>query len=77
LDVRDLKRRWLAAVEQAHRLVESLPEEDLGCLYLREEGTPVTPDPTSDRFVKLSRHFGCVRGAWPSIASHQQSPPRS
>jgi len=77
LDVRDLKQQWLSAVEQAHGLVEALPEEDLGCLYLREEATPVTPDPTSDSFGKLSRHFGCVRGAWPSIASHRQSRPHS
>jgi hypothetical protein len=67
LNVRELKRQWLAAVEQAHRLVEVLPETDLGCLYVASDGAPVTPDPATSSFRVLRRHFGSVRGAWPSI----------
>jgi hypothetical protein len=68
LDVHDLKRQWLAAVEQAQELIKALPEEDLGCLYLASDGAPVTPSPADSSFRQLRRHFGSVRGAWPSIA---------
>ncbi len=71
LGVAELKRQWLTAVEQAQGLIESLPEADLGCLYLTPEGVPVTPEPTGSRFRDLCRHFGSVRGAWPLIAPYR------
>lgn len=71
LGVSDLKRQWLAAVEQAHGLIEALPEADVGCLYLASDGVPVTPDPASSDFRNLGRHFGSVRGAWPLIAPYR------
>lgn len=64
-----LKHRWLAAVDQAEALFPRLPAEELGCLYLNADGTPVTPDPDSPAFLALPRHYGSVRGAWPTIAS--------
>ncbi|MEN8149197.1 MAG: hypothetical protein ABFS86_05205, partial [Planctomycetota bacterium] len=67
LDLTDMKRRWLAATEQAHELVNSLPAEELGCLFVDAEGVPVTPDPRSSGFADLTRHHGCIRGAWPRI----------
>jgi hypothetical protein len=76
LELDELKRQWLAAAEQAQTLFAVLPETDLGCLYLADDGSPVTPDPTSARFRELRRHFGSVRGAWPSIATVRQDPPR-
>jgi hypothetical protein len=68
VDFRDLKRQWLEARERAERLIERLPDEELGCLYLDQQTKPVTPDPASSDFASLARHFGSVRGAWPRIS---------
>ncbi|MBY0232868.1 MAG: nucleotidyl transferase AbiEii/AbiGii toxin family protein [Gemmataceae bacterium] len=68
LDLRELKQRWLAAKERAERLIDALPEEELGCLYLDADRNPVTPDPAAPGFASLVRHFGSVRGAWPTIS---------
>jgi len=70
LDVRVLKRAWMAAVEEARRLVDALPGHELGCLYLSQGQVAVTPDPASPDFATLRRHFGSVRGAWPTISSY-------
>jgi hypothetical protein len=67
LDLRELKKRWIGARENAEKLLLRLPERDLGCLYLDAENVPVTPDPDTPEFSNLKRHFGCVRGAWPKI----------
>ena len=77
LIVTDLKQQWLAAVRHAQALIETLPESDLGCLYLAPDGTPVTPDPRDDNFRELRRHFGSVRGAWPSISPYRGELPRA
>ncbi len=68
VDLRELKQQWLDARARAERLVEHLPAEELGCLYLDTENNPVTPDPAGADFPKLTRHFGSVRGAWPKIS---------
>jgi hypothetical protein len=68
LDLRELKKQWLAARERAESLFAGLPEEELGCLYLDPVNKPVTPDPDSPTFPHLKRHFGSVRGAWPKIS---------
>jgi hypothetical protein len=68
LDLRELKRQWLATRERAERLFEQLPAEELGCLYLDPDSKPVTPDPSSPEFPKLTCHFGSIRGAWPKIS---------
>lgn len=75
LSVSDLKRQWLTAVDRAQWLIESLPEADLGCLYLASDGVPVTPDPAGSSFRDLGRHFGSVRGAWPLIAPYRDDLP--
>ena len=67
VDLRELKRQWIAAREHAEILFEQLPEDDLGCLYLDRENRPVTPDPASPEFPGLIRHFGSLGGAWPTI----------
>lgn len=67
VDLTELKTQWLAAREQAEQLFALLPAEELGCLYLDADGDPVTPDPVSPDFPRLTRHFGSVRGAWPKI----------
>ncbi|MCY3789535.1 MAG: hypothetical protein OXH63_12190 [Gemmatimonadetes bacterium] len=64
----DMKRQWCAAMERAGRLLTALPADEVGCLYLdRQQSVPVQPDPTHEAFPSLQRHFGSVRGAWPTI----------
>ena len=67
-DLPAMKARWLEAVEKANSLIARLPDEDIGCLYLDAHGLPVTPDPDAAGFAGLVKHFGCVRGAWPTIS---------
>ena len=67
LDLQGLKRTWIEASREAQSLLEHLPAEEVGCLYLDAAGKPVTPDPASAGFPALRRHFGTVRGAWPVI----------
>ena len=61
------KKRWLGVLDKARELIAVLPPEEVGCLYLRGDRTPVTPDPAAKTFAKLTRHRGCIRGAWPSV----------
>jgi len=68
VDLKELKKQWLAARDRAERLFDRLPDEELGCLYLNPESKPVTPDPDDPHFADLKRHFGSVRGAWPRIS---------
>jgi hypothetical protein len=67
VDLQQLKRHWIEARTRAERLAETLPAEELGCLYLGSDHVPVTPDPNSPDFSRLLRHFGSIRGAWPRI----------
>lgn len=66
-----LKQKWLAALENARKLVGSLPPEEVGCLYLGTEGLPVTPDPASEGFATLTRHWGKMHGAWPTVSPYK------
>ena len=68
-DLPGWKKIWMEASRQAERLLEQLPADEIGCLYLNANNQPVTPDPASPEFSKLRRHFGSVRGAWPAIAT--------
>jgi hypothetical protein len=68
VDLRELKRQWLAARQRAEHLFAQLPTEELGCLYLDQGNRPVTPDPGNPDFAKLTRHKGSIRGAWPKIS---------
>lgn len=68
VDLRELRRKWLVAAEQAGALISSLPPSEVGCLYLEAAGKPVCPDPASPVFSKLTRHFGSIKGAWPRIS---------
>jgi len=69
LDMVECKRKWLAAVADATALFLKLPPAEIGCLYLNAQGQAVTPDPAAPEFPQLRRHFGCVSGAWPTIAA--------
>lgn len=72
LDLKHLKKQWLMAFEQAHTLVASLPDEDIGCMYLDHRKQPVNPDPKSSVFDSLIVHHGSIRGAWPTIDPLQE-----
>jgi len=71
LDLRSLKQRWFAAMEGAQELVDALPPDEVGCLYLDPERRPVTPDPRSAGFPAMTRHRGCIRGAWPTVSAYR------
>jgi len=63
-----LKENWLKAVAEAEAWFGKLPMIDAGCLYLRPDGSPFTPDPADSTFSNVMRHFGSVRGAWPKLS---------
>lgn len=65
LDIVALKRIWLAMLEEARGLVDRLPADEMGCLYLDRAGVPVEPD--APGLPPLIRHRGSVRGAWPVV----------
>jgi len=68
LDLNRMKKTWFAAMEAAQKLIAVLPPEEVGCLYLGKDHEPLTPDPASSAFRSLTRHRGCIRGAWPTIS---------
>jgi hypothetical protein len=68
VDFPALKRVFLQATQDAASLFRRLPPAEIGCFYLDAGGNPVSPDPDSSGFSKLTRHFGCVKGSWPRIA---------
>jgi hypothetical protein len=65
-----LKEQWLAAATAALELITRLPLDEVGCLYLDAAGKPVSPDPNSPEFPKLTRHFGSVKWAWPRVVGN-------
>ena len=67
LDIKSLKRSWLETLNEARNLIAALPADEIGCLDLGPNQTPVTPDTTADSFRVLIRHKGCIRGAWPTV----------
>jgi len=69
LDLRDLKAKWIAAFERAERLIPTLPESEIGCLYLDPSGIPTTPEPLAPAFPAWGRHHGTLGGAWPRLAT--------
>ncbi len=76
LDLHELKRQWLAAMDDARRLIARLPPEEVGCFYLRSDQTPVAPNPDSPEFTSLIRHFGSLRGAWPRTSTDDSNEAR-
>lgn len=64
--VKNFKVQWIGVLDRAKKLIQDLPPDQVGCLYLDEEGTPVTPDPP--RLGRVVPHYGSLGGAWPEIA---------
>ena len=71
LDLRDLKQRWIGALDAARAIVATLPPPEVGCLYLGPDQRPLTPDATAPQFDRLKRHRGRVRGAWPTMSPYR------
>ncbi|MGF1678662.1 MAG: hypothetical protein ACFCUX_05650 [Candidatus Methylacidiphilales bacterium] len=66
-DRKEAKIVWLDAIRQARVLCgEILLDAPYGCLFLNDEGEPVTP--TAETWRILKPHYGKIRGAWPRIA---------
>lgn len=60
IDPKKIKLRWIAALRDAHDLIQKMNPEELGCLYINSKGeVSHTPQP------KDKPHFGSVRGCWP------------
>lgn len=72
VDLRECKKSWMLAIQEAEALIEQLPPSEMGCLYLDSTRKPGRPDPSSPDFAKLTRHFGCVKGAWPRIVDEDR-----
>jgi hypothetical protein len=68
LDIKLLKKEWIAALEEAKEFCSTLPAEEVGCLYLDGNQKPLTPNPKSNDFYSLTRHWGSIRGAWPAVS---------
>lgn len=74
LNVMDLKREWINAQEEARTLINHLPADEIGCLYLSpSDKTPISPTPSSASFPSLVRHFGSVLGAWPTLSPYSET----
>ena len=68
LRLSELKAQWSAAIQDGRSLVERLPVEEIGCLYLDPETQQaVNPAPGAPGFAALIRHRGTVGGTWPVI----------
>jgi hypothetical protein len=68
LSLPELKSQWTQALEAGRQLIERLPAEEIGCLYLHPQSRqPVTPDPDSLALQSLLRHRGSVGGSWPVL----------
>jgi hypothetical protein len=70
VDLRQAKTQWLQALAEARDLIAQLPPGEAGCLYLDAQGKPVCPNPSLVEFLKLTRHFGSVKGAWPRLVEN-------
>jgi hypothetical protein len=72
MDIRTLKQQWLEAAGQARELFRSLPHTELGCLYLTADGKPIEPFSRNNDFDSLIRHYGTMRGAWPTVSTPKE-----
>lgn len=64
IDPIKVKKDLRKALEDAKKLVDKLPPETLGCVFVNSRGEiPHTPT----QINSLSPHYGSVRGAWPKV----------
>lgn len=78
-DAGALARRWRELLEEAQRIVATLPAEEVGRCVLGADGTLYTADPVTlaaDLERGLVRfHAGCIRGALPSLMANGRRSP--
>lgn len=65
INTQKLKEQWLDMLDVARELIDALPFEDLGCIYL-EQDLPVAHIDLS-RIDSYQKHFGSVLGSWPKL----------
>lgn len=70
----ELKQTFLRAIRDAEELIDTLPQDQVGCLYLNSAGRPVTPDPRAPEFGRLRPHCGTLRGSWPKLIEGEDAP---
>jgi hypothetical protein len=64
VDLQELKRRWLSALDDAERFFATRDPEELGCLYYsRSQNRFVQPAPGDD----VVPHYGSPGGVLPSV----------
>lgn len=65
VNLQELKQRWLAALDDAERFIESRDPDEVGCLYFsRSDGRFVQPAPGDD----VVPHYGRPGGVLPVVA---------
>lgn len=70
IELGELKRQWLAALDSVEPFVASRPRDEIGCLYYsRSQGTFVDPREVTDALP----HFGRPGGVLPQIEEGQVS----
>jgi predicted nucleotidyltransferase component of viral defense system len=64
IDTRQLKTKWIAALEAAERFIGNRPPDEVGCLYFAPDtGEFVDPDHTE--VIEVIRHYGRPGGVLP------------
>jgi hypothetical protein len=64
VDAVQLRQELRAAVEEGRAVIEKLPPQDAGCLYLDANDNVAAPLP--DALAGYRRHFGSRGGHWPT-----------
>ncbi|MCB0332584.1 MAG: hypothetical protein KDD55_03740 [Bdellovibrionales bacterium] len=70
IDPVELKKEWLTLMGDAEKKIHKFPGEELGCIYLDEEGA-VVKSPADGALDSYARHYGSVGGAWPHIVTER------
>lgn len=65
IDIKELRMNWIEMLEKAEAILDSLPIEDLGCIYL-ENNKPVK-NIDINKISNYQKHFGKVLGSWPQV----------
>lgn len=72
-DPAELGVKWRTILSDAARTIAALPEDAIGCCVMKRDGSLFTgaaetiPAALADEALVF--HSGCIRGAWPRIAS--------
>ena len=69
VDLQELKRCWLKALDEAESLITRLPPDDFGCLfYSKSKKSFVTPQPPAfGKDMDIVPHFGRPGGVLPNL----------